>query len=131
LKGRKLPMRSIQMILEYRLELGLSAGKTCQALNISKGSAINTDRRFKESELSWPLPESMTDTELKNKLYPPKSHNTPEKQMPDIGYITKELARPHATLQRLWEEFNAQYPNGLSRSTFTGMSINRCHRRSI
>ncbi len=118
MKGKKLPMRSIRKILEYRLELHLSAEKTGLALNISKGSVINVGRRFKESGLSWPLPKSMADTELENKLYPIKSQNTAKKYMPDMDYITKELTRPHATLQRLWEEYNAQNPQGLGRSSF-------------
>ncbi|MFQ5453337.1 MAG: IS21 family transposase [Desulfobacterales bacterium] len=118
MKGKKLPMRSIRKILEYRLELHISAEKTGLALNISKGSVINVGRRFKESGLSWPLSENMSDTELENKLYPVKAQNTPEKHLPDINYITKELARPHATLQRLWEEYKSQNPEGLCRSSF-------------
>ena len=118
-RGRT-PMRKIRQVLEYRLSKKISAEQTACALTLSKGSIINYLERFAQSKLSWPLPETLTDTALELALFPPSSpppdlHTEP---LPDAGYIEKELARPHMTLQRLWEEYAEQHPTGLKRTAF-------------
>ncbi len=49
-------MRFIRQILYYRLEKQIGADQTALALKVSKGTVINTLRRFSESGLPWPLP---------------------------------------------------------------------------
>ena len=117
---RKMRMRKIRQILDYRLSKGLSAEQTALALDIAKGSVINTERRFERSGLQWPLPENLTDTVLNEKLYPSPAQNSaePDHPLPDMGYLRKELARPHVTLQRLWEEYRDANPKAMSRSGF-------------
>ena len=68
---RRVTMRNVHQILYYRLEKKIGADQTARALKISKGTVINTLKRFAESGLSWPLPEDLTDTTLENRLYPP------------------------------------------------------------
>src|ERR1035437_1598653 len=97
-RGRT-PMRKIRQVLEYRLSKKISAEQTACALTLSKGCIINYLERFAQSKLSWPLPETLTDTALELALFPPSSappdlHTEP---LPDAGYIEKELARPHMT----------------------------------
>ncbi len=70
MKGKKLSMREIRKILQYRLELQVSASKTAAILQKSKGVVIETMKRFKASEFNWPLPDTMTDNILEEKLYP-------------------------------------------------------------
>jgi transposase len=115
-------MRKIRQVLEYRLSKKISAEQTALALSLSKGSIINYVERFEQSKLPWPLPETLTDTALEEALFPPSSLLTdpdlPGVPLPDAGYIEKELARPHMTLQRLWEEYADQHPNGLKRTAF-------------
>jgi transposase len=48
----------------------------------------------------------------------PSSDDVPDEPLPDVMYLEKELARPHVTLQRLWEEYTDQHPNGLKRTAF-------------
>jgi hypothetical protein len=69
---RRRLMREIKTILYYRIEKGISAEKTSKALNISKGTVINTLNRFEVSGLTWPLPDDMSDTTLQHLLYPKK-----------------------------------------------------------
>jgi transposase len=113
-------MRKIRQVLEYRLSKGLSADQTAQALSLSKGSVINYLERFKEAKLRWPLPEALTDTQLEAALFPPPpaSADSGSKSRPDIDYLERELARPHVTLQRLYEEYAENHPNGLKRTAF-------------
>ncbi len=119
MKGMQLSMKCIRKVLEYRLDKQISANMTSGALKVSKGSVINILKRFKESALSWPLPCDISDSHLEKLLYPQK----PKRQisiddLPDISYLKKELARPHMTLQRLWEDYSSEHPNGLKRSAF-------------
>lgn len=119
MKGKQLSMNCIRKILEYRLDNKISADRTSLALKVSKGSIINLLKRFKTSELSWPLPQELSDTKLREILYPRKPmRQIPSSELPDIKHLLCELSRPHMTLQRLWEEYHADYPNGLKRSAY-------------
>jgi transposase len=113
-------MRKIRQVLTYRLSKKISAEQTALALSISKGSVINYLERFEKSKLPWPLPDTLTDTTLEDALFPPlpSLHEAPAEPLPDVGYIDKELVRPHMTLQRLWEEYAEQHPEGLKRTAF-------------
>jgi transposase len=111
-------MRKIRQVLEYRLDKKISAEQTSLAVLVSKGSVINYVDRFVRSGLPWPLPETFTDTELEKALFPDPSAGDMAISLPDPGYLEKELARPHVTLQRLFEEYQEQHPDGLSRSAF-------------
>jgi transposase len=119
-RGRT-PMRKIRAVLEYRLSKKISADQTALALSISKGSVINYQERFERSKLPWPLPETLTDTALEEALFPPlpPSIDTPAGPLlPDIAFIEKEIARPHMTLQRIWEEYAEAHPEGMKRTAF-------------
>jgi transposase len=120
-RGRT-PMRKIRQVLEYRLSKKISAEQTALALSLSKGSVINYVERFEQSKLPWPLPETLTDTALEEALFPPPppdaDSTSPSIPLPDIGYIEKQLVRPHVTQQRLWEEYAEHHPNGLKRTAF-------------
>ncbi len=113
-------MRKIRLVLEYRLGKKVSAQLTAKALSLSKGSVINYLERFARSQLAWPLPDTLTDTALEDALFPccEQTDTKITTALPDIAYIEKELARPHVTLQRLWEEYREQHPDSLSRTAF-------------
>lgn len=113
-------MREIRTILYYRLEKGISAERTSRALTISKGTVINTIKRFRKSGLRWPLPDDFDDAALEHALYPPRVRKAPATaaQLPSIEYIEKELAKKHVTLQCLYDEYKQHTPNAVSRSQF-------------
>jgi transposase len=111
-------MRKIRVVLEYRLGKRLSADQTSQALSTSKGSVINIGHRFKASKLPWPLPTDLSDEALETALYPEPENPGGTGGQPDVAYIEKELSRPHVTLQRLYEEYSEQHPDGLKRTAF-------------
>jgi len=115
-------MRQVRMILEYRFERHLSIERIGQALGVAKGTVVNTLNRFSASGMSWPLPESITNTELEDALYPKPDVADAEinatLSLPDVNWLENELRRPHVTLQRLWEEYYESHPDGLSRSAF-------------
>ena len=113
-------MREIKTILYYRLEKGISAEKTTKALNISKGTVINTLNRFEKSGLTWPLPDDMSDTTLENLLYPPKAVQPSPGivNLPTVSYLETELKRPNVTLQCLYDEYRQRTAEPVSRASF-------------
>ncbi len=114
-------MKRIRLVLEYRLSKKISAQQTARALSLSKGSVINYLDRFERSGLGWPLPETLSDTALEAALFPPVAlaeAAEPARPLPDTEYISQELARPHVTLQRLWEEYAQAHPEGLKRTAY-------------
>lgn len=113
-------MRQIREILRYHFEKKLSQSQIAGALGVSKGSVNNTLSRFQGSDIAWPLPEGMSDSDLEGRLYlnsnsPPRETGYP---VPDMRYIEKELRRKHVTVNLLWREYSQQYSTGMSRPSF-------------
>lgn len=115
---RRVVMRSIRQILYYRLEKKIGADQTAGALKISKGTVINTMKRFSKSGLPWPLPEEVTDSTLEARLYPTKTHLVPDPDLPGITYLEEELAKKHVTLQCLYDEYCSTATSPVSRAGF-------------
>lgn len=112
-------MRSIRQILYYRLEKEVGADCTARALKVSKGTVINTVKRFASSGLPWPLPEDITDSTLESRLYPSTaSPMAVRADLPSITYLEQQLAKKHMTLQCLYDEYCATTSTPLSRAGF-------------
>jgi len=117
-KKKRTAMRKIREILRLHFDSGLSNQQIADALRISKTSVFNTLCRFTESEITWPVPEDIPEAELEARLYRKEPPNDNEGILPDFVYIHEELARPHMTLELLWNEYAQNNPEGLSRSSF-------------
>ena len=50
--------------------LGLSQRNIMQSINVSQKTVVKVQRRAKELNLSWPLDESLTDSELGKMMFP-------------------------------------------------------------
>ena len=112
-------MRFIRQILHYRLELKVSAQQTARALKVSKGTVINTTKRFTDSGLSWPLAEEMTDSILEARLYPVKPTAVSTiTNLPTAEYMEQELAKKHVTLQCIYDEYCRGAAEPISRAAF-------------
>ena len=110
-------VKKIREILRYKYDHQLSNECVALALNIAKGTVYNVLHRFEKSGLQWPLSEGYPDSELEKNLYGLRNEVS-DTHLPDIKYLEKELLRPHVTLQRLYEEYQQQSPNGLGRTQF-------------
>ncbi len=60
--------------------------------------------RAKEHNLSWPLPNTLTNEVLKQILYP-ESQNGSRRMLPDFERVHTELAKLGVTLTLLWSEY--------------------------
>ncbi len=118
MKQRKLTVRKIREILRlHNIESNLSNRQIGGILRISKTTVKRCLERFKSSDLSWPLPDGLSDNELHSRLYKPVTPLS-KKAIPDWSLIHTELSKPHVTLIVLWEEYKETYPDGLGRSRF-------------
>lgn len=110
-------MRKIKEVLRLHFEAKISQAKIADITNISRFTVSQYIIRFAASGLTWPLPESIDDTELDLKLFPCKlaGDKRPE---PDYNYLLQEIRKPDATLAVLWEEYKDLNPTGYQYSYF-------------
>jgi transposase len=116
--GERLPMRKIRDVLRLHAE-GMSKRKIAASLSIGATAAGECVRRAKRADLSWPLPEQLSDVELERLLYPPPQVTaTDVRPQPDWPAIHRELRRPGVTLQLLWEEHRSAHSGGYGYSRY-------------
>ncbi len=93
-------MRQVREILKLRLDVGLS-------------TRVIAERLCREG-LMWPLPDTISDSELEQRLYRSTAEKAVRRKQvePDWSVVARELKRKHVTLQVLWEEYIACHPDG-------------------
>lgn len=114
-------MRKIREILRLHFEHHLGQHAIAASVRASQSTVSDYLSRFHTSELGWPLPETITDEQLEQRLFPPAAPNTKPvaRPLPDFAHIETELRHhKHVTLQLLWEEYRAAHPDGYSYSRF-------------
>lgn len=115
----RLSMRRIRELLRLKYENGLSSRLIAASLGISKGAVGVYLNRAKAAQLTWPLPEAMSDTALERLLFPGQvSARTDRGPVPDWAHIDRELRRPGVTRALLWVEYRENHPNGYSYTWF-------------
>ncbi|HWE79305.1 MAG TPA: IS21 family transposase [Pseudolabrys sp.] len=111
-------MRKIHDVLRLSAA-GMSKRKIAASLGVSATAAGDCIRRARRAGLGWPLPEGLTDEALEVRVYPPPAVMAKDRRpRPDWAAIHRELRRPGVTLQLLWEEHRAAYPDGYGYSRF-------------
>ena len=112
-------MRKIREILRLGLGCGMGHREIARSCKISHVTAGKYLERAKEAELTREQIEEMDDAGLMNVLRitrgRPQGGLRPE---PDWKYIHEELRKKGVTLQLLWEEYKAIYPEGYQSSQF-------------
>ena len=115
----RLSMRKIREILRLHLACGLSARRIAQSTAIGRTTVGEYLQRFNASGLSWPLPETLSDTELEQRLFPPAPKvPTEQRPVPDWHQVHTELRRPGVTQFLLWQEYKQAYPASFQYSWF-------------
>jgi len=112
-------MRKIRDVLRLHYENGLSKRRIAPRVGLGVTTVADYLRRFRESDLSWPLPAEMADSELERRLFP-VTRSTPahERPLPDWAWVHQELRRKGVTLSLVWEEYRAAHPDGLGFTAF-------------
>jgi transposase len=118
MSGARLPMRKIRDMLRLSAA-GMSKRQIAASLGLSATAAGECIRRARRVDLTWPLPEGLTDEVLELRLYaPPMVTAADRRPRPNWAVVHRELRRPGVTLQLLWEEHRAVHPDGYGYSRF-------------
>lgn len=123
--NRRLSMRKIKEVLRLTHHGKLSERQVGHSLNLSRSTVKDYRARAHRAGLSWPLPETLSEEGLEQKLFPPASSvEPPAKALPDFEYIYRELKahrKFNLTLDLLWQEYKEQHPEGYQYSQFCGL----------
>ena len=84
--------------------LGFNKTEIAQSVQCSRTTVRTVIRLAEEHNLQYPLPNSMSDKELYEALFPTASGKLKYK-MPDYEHVYKELQRDGVTLDLLWREY--------------------------
>jgi transposase len=112
-------MRKTAEILRLKHELGLTNRQIARSCGVSHPTVSSYLERAEEAGLTWPLPEDLDEEQLQKRLFAEDGEaHLPSRPLPDMAQIHQELRRAHVTLQLLWEEYRAEYPDGYSYTQF-------------
>jgi transposase len=112
-------MRKIKEILRPCWQNGLSARQAAGSCGVGRTTIKEYLSRAEKAGLSWPLPEDLDEASLESLLFPSVIPvDAIRRNMPPFDYLHTELKRKHMTLQRLWEEYKENNPDGYQYSQF-------------
>ena len=111
-------MRKIREALRLHYDAGLGVRAVARSLKASPSTVREYLVRAKLQGLSWPLPESLDDAALLQRLYPTPRTNSRRLPPPQWSQVHRELRRKGVTLALLWEEYKAVHPEGMQYSWF-------------
>ena len=87
--------------------LGLTQQNIAYGCNVSKKTVNAVIKKAKEMDITWPLDDNQTDEVIAGILYPARGKHTssPNRRMPDLAYVHKELLRNGVSKKLLWTEY--------------------------
>ena len=115
----RLSLRKIREVLRLKYEISLSNRAIARACQVSNSTVGEYIARAEQAGLKWPLPESCSEEDLYQKLFP--EGETPvrsERPVPHWEEIHRELSRRGVTLMLLWQEYRERHPDGYGRTQF-------------
>ena len=112
-------MRKIREIVRLKFEQGLAERGIAKSCGCARSTVQEVLRRFRESELSWPLPVEWDEEHVFAQLYPPtKEPSKNHVPIPDWEYVRTQLRKKGVTRQLLWREYRSEHNTGLGYSAF-------------
>jgi len=93
-------MRKIREVARLHFLFGRSGREISRSVRIGRTTVQEMLQRIKEAGLTWPILDTLTDTELEERLYP-STHQAFRKDEPDWSMIHRELRRRGVTLRLL------------------------------
>ena len=118
---KRLSMRKSREVLRLAA-LGLAQSQIAKACSIVQSTVHKYLKQAKAANLSWPLPEDLSDQQLDALLFgeqrlPPSNRRI--HTAPDFAAVHKQLeTEKNLTLQLLWDEYIKEHPNGYKYSRF-------------
>lgn len=106
-----LSMRKLKEVLRLKFDAGLSQRQIAAALNLSLGVVNKYLNAAQAASITWPLPEDLSEAQLRRKLFPPGASAQAAYAQPDFAAVHQELKRKGVTRQLLWEEYAQANPD--------------------
>ena len=113
----RVAMHSIEEVLRLHHECGRSQREIARSCGLSTGAVNKLLRLAGQAGVAWPLPADLGAAQLQERLYgrPAGSRRSRQLEGIDFAAVHKALqARKHLTLQRVWQEYREQQPEGYS-----------------
>ncbi len=116
----RLSMRKIAEVLRLKWACNLTNREIGRSCSISHSTVSEYVKRAEAAGIKWPIPETLTEDELYQLLFPEKvqAANLAVKPLPDWEKVRKELKKRNVTLHLLWEEYRETYPFGYGYSQY-------------
>ena len=115
----RLSMRKVREVLRLSWGGKLSTRAVAHSCGMGRTTVREYLQRAAMTDLSWPLPEGLSDSELEALLFPPPvSAEHAPRPLPDWKSLHEELKGKGVTLFLLWEEYKGTQPEGYEYSRF-------------
>ena len=116
----RVSVRKMRELLRLRYDLKLGQVQIARSCNLGQSTVFRYLKRFEESGLSWPLPESCNDRVLEELLFARPATGVPGARAPiDFAALERQMQiHRHVSLQLLWEEYRTSQPEGYQYSYF-------------
>jgi len=107
-----LAMHQLRELLRLRYSAQLSQHQIARALRLSVGVVNKYLQAAERAQLTWPLPDTLSEAALRQQLFPDPNTPAPHtKAAPDCAAIHQELKRKGVTRLLLWQEYCEQHPD--------------------
>ena len=116
-------MKKIREVIRLRFDRGASIGQIATACKMGRSTVGEYLDRAAGANITWPLPEGLSDAELQSQLFPAK-RKANSRPVPDWNEVRKQLTRKGVTLLLLWQEYIALNPEGYGYTRYTGLFKN-------
>ncbi len=102
-------MKEVFYMTKYReilrlKALGFSERNIALSVPCSRNTVSKVLKSANEKEISWPLPDELTDAALQEKLFSKKA-SVETKRKPNCAYVRNELLKNGVTKKLLWTEY--------------------------
>ncbi len=118
---KRLSMRKSREVLRLAA-MGLAQSQIASACSIVQSTVHKYLKQAKAANLSWPLPEDLSDRQLDALLFGGPAADPPSRRVhaaPDFAAVHKQLqTEKNVTLQLLWDEYKNDHPAGYKYSRF-------------
>ncbi len=118
---KPITMRSVKDILRLKHQNQLSVREIAGSCGLPASTVGDYLQRAEAAGLTWPLPEDLSEAQLRERLLKPADSpgvSDPTKPIPDWPTLHEQLRRKGVTLQLLWQEYRQAHPDGYQRSQF-------------
>jgi transposase len=112
-------MRKVLDVLRLVHDQGRSQREIAKSLALSQSTVSEYLRRFRESDLPWPIPAELDEQAIEARLFQqPALPETSSRPLPDWPTVHREMKRKGVTLQLLWLEYKQGAPDGYQYTQF-------------